>query len=309
MDDFLWVEKYRPKTIDETILPKNLKPLFKGYVQQKSIPNLILSGRPGTGKTTVARAMINEIGSTYLMINASLEGTKDTLRTDITDFCSSMSFNGTRKYVILDEADALTHHIQPALRTFMEEFSSNVGFILTCNYKEKIIEALQSRCSTVEFKIYKEDVLDLSKQMFERLMLILDKENVKYDKEALVGVIKKHFPDFRKIINEVQKYSVQGHIDTGILVDFEQVRIKRLMELMKEKNFTEIRKWVRDSDYDDQLTYRKIYDMCDTYFDTTQIPRLVQILGDYMRDSVICPDKELNMLACFVHIMSELKFK
>lgn len=309
MEQLLWVEKHRPSTVQNTILTDAIKQTLLKFVEQKYIPNLILAGGPGCGKTTAARALVEQIGSQYMIINGSLEGNIDTLRTQIKEFASSMSMDGKRKYVILDEADYLTHNTQPALRNFMEEFSANCGFILTCNYKSKIIDPLHSRCCLIEFKITKQDKLLLVKQLFDRLKTILEIENIKYDKQVLVELIRKYFPDFRKLINEIQRYSVGGTIDSGILVDFETIEINKLVQLMKDKNFTGIRQWVIDADYDDSLLYRKLYDTASDTVQPSSVPLLVMILSKYIYQSAFCTDHEINMLACLVEMMSELEFK
>jgi replication factor C small subunit len=309
MEHYLFVEKYRPKTVAETILPERLKQTFLDFVSQKSIPNLILSGAPGVGKTTIARAMLEELNCDYMIINGSLDGNIDTLRTQIKDFASSMSISGGRKYVILDEADYLTTATQPALRNFMEEFSANCGFILTCNFKHKIIEPLHSRCSTVEFIYSKQERLEIAAQFYKRIRDILTKENIEFDKNAVAEVIRKFFPDFRKILNELQKYSVSGKIDSGILTDFETVQLKQLVGMIKEKNFTGIRKWSVEAEYDDTTLYRKLYDTASTYFTPQSIPTLVLILSKYMYQAAFAADKEINTMACLVEIMLECEMK
>lgn len=309
MEHYLWVEKYRPKTIEETILPENLKTLFKEYVAQGNIPNLILSGSPGCGKTTVARAMLEEMNCSYIIINGSLDGTKDTLRNEIRDFAISMSFDGKRKYVILDEADYVTPLMQAALRNFMEEFSSNCGFILTCNFKDKIIDPLHSRCSLIEFKYQKTHRPELALQAYKRAVSILNSENIKFEKSVLVNIITKYFPDYRKILNELQKYSVCGKIDSGILVDFDSAQIKKIIDFMKDKNFTEVRKWVHETDLDDTALYRKLYDTASMHVVSSSIPQLVLILAKYMYNSSFCADKDINTTACLVECMLELEFQ
>lgn len=310
MQEFLFTEKYRPKTISDTILPERLKQAFQSFVDQKNIPNLLLAGGPGCGKTTVARAMLEELGCSYMIINGSLEGNIDTLRTQIKDFASSYSLKKDgRKYVILDEADYLSHHTQPALRNFMEEYSKNCGFILTCNYKNKIIEPLQSRCSLIEFKFTKEEKEDLIHQIYKRLRFILEQENISYDKKVLVTLIAKYYPDFRKLINELQKYSnASGSIDVGILQDFEVSQIKTLIEYMKNKDFSSIQKWIVEADYDEVTLYRKLYDNSFKFVDKSTIPVMVLILAKYQYQAAFCADHEINTLACLVELMSELKF-
>jgi len=248
LEEFLWVEKYRPKTVDETILPVELKVVFQQFVDQKNIPNLILSGTAGVGKTTIARAMLEQLECDYIVINGSMNGNIDTLRNEILNFASSVSLQGGRKYVILDEADYLNaNSTQPALRNFMEEFSRNCGFILTCNFKNRIIEPLHSRCSVVDFKISKKDMSKLATQFMKRVETILTTENVEYDKKVVAEVLTKHFPDWRRVLNELQRYSATGKIDSGILANMAETSIKDLLALMKDKNFTEVRKWVKNN--------------------------------------------------------------
>lgn len=310
-DDFLWVERYRPKTVSDTILPASLKQTFQQFVDQKNIPNLLLSGRAGVGKTTIARAMLEELGSDYLIINGSMNGNIDTLRNDIKQFASSVSFYGGRKYVILDEADYLNpNSTQPALRNFMEEFSKNCGFILTCNYINRIIEPLHSRCSVVEFKIDKEEKPKMAGSFFKRVCHILDEERVEYDQKAVIEVIKKFFPDWRRVLNELQRYSATGKIDSGILVNFSDENLKHVVELIKQKNFTEIRKWVgENSDIDTTTFFRKLYDTASEYMKPSSIPQLVLILADYQYKAAFVADHEINILACLTEIMVEGEFK
>lgn len=309
MEQFLFVEKYRPKTVEETILPERLKASFRDFVKNRNIPNLILSGGPGVGKTTIARAMLEELDCDHMIINGSLNGNIDTLRNEIKDFASTMSLNGGRKYVILDEADYLTTATQPALRNFMEEFAANCGFILTCNFKHKIIEPLHSRCSTIEFVFTKPERLELASQFYKRIRDILTKEGIEFDKNAVAEVVKKYFPDFRKTLNELQKYSVGGKIDSGILTDFETIQLKQLVGMMKEKNFTGIRKWSVEAEYDDTTLYRKLYDASANYFTSQSIPTLVLILSKYMYQSAFATDKEINTMACLAEIMIECEMK
>ena len=236
-DDFLWVEKYRPKSINNAILPTNLKATFQQFVDQQNIPNLILTGRAGVGKTTVARAMLEELQCDYIIINGSMNGNIDTLRNEIRDFASSVSFSGGRKYVILDEADYLNpNSTQPALRNFMEEYSKNCGFILTCNFKNRIIEPLHSRCSVIEFKIETEEKPKMASQFFKRVCNILKDEGIEFEPKVIVEVITKFFPDWRRVLNELQRYSATGRIDSGILVNFSEENLKALVELLKTKN-------------------------------------------------------------------------
>ena len=309
-DDFLWVEKYRPRTVSDTILPDNLKKTFQQFVDQNNVPNLILTGGPGVGKTTVAKAMLEELGCDYIVINGSMNGNIDTLRNDIQQFASSVSLTGGRKYVILDEADYLNpNSTQPALRNFMEEYSKNCGFILTCNFKNKIIDPLHSRCSVVEFKISKEDRPSMAAQLFKRVIGILKAENVDFDQKAVAEVISKYFPDNRRILNELQRYSATGRIDTGILANLQEVTLKNLVLALKEKNFTEVRNWVADnSDVDSTTIFRQIYNMASDVMKGGSIPQLVLILADYQYKDAFVADHEINMTACLTEIMVNCEF-
>lgn len=310
MEEFLWVEKYRPKTVRDTILPAELKATFQQFVDQKNIPNLILAGSAGVGKTTIARAMLEELGCDYLVINGSMNGNIDTLRNEILEFASAMSLSGGRKYVILDEADYLNaNSTQPALRNFMEEFSKNCGFILTCNFVNRIIEPLHSRCSIVDFKIPKKELPKLAQQMMERACMILDKESVRYDKAAVAELLKKHLPDWRRTINELQRYSATGSIDSGILVNTAQDSIKLLLEAMKGKNFSQVRKWVGEhSDTDSNTLYRLFYDNAAQYFASQSVPQLILILSKYQYQSAFVADHEINNTACLLEIMIDCEF-
>lgn len=311
MEEFLWVEEFRPKTISETILPTELKSTFQSFVDNGSIPNFILSGTAGVGKTTVARAMLEELDCDYIVINGSLYGNIDTLRTDIKDFASTMSLRGGRKYVILDEADYLNpNSTQPALRNFMEEFSKNCGFILTCNFKNRIIEPLHSRCSTIDFTIPKEEKQQMATEFFARCKDILEIKKVEYDKRVLVEVVKKHFPDFRRILNELQRYSGSGKIDSGILSNFKEDSYKDLVGLLRDKNFTEMRKWVAlNIDNDPQGIFRKLYDNSNDFMQKDSVPKLVLIIADYQYKSAFVADQEVNLVACLTEIMVQCEFK
>lgn len=310
-DDFLWVEKYRPRSIDSAILPSTLKTTFQQFVDQKNVPNLLLTGRAGIGKTTVARAMLEQLQCDYIIVNGSMNGNIDTLRNEIKDFASSISFSGGRKYVILDEADYLNpNSTQPALRNFMEEYSKNCGFIMTCNFKNKIIEPLHSRCSVVEFKIDKEDKPKMASQFYKRVCNILDQESVQYDQKAVIEVITKFFPDWRRVLNELQRYSATGKIDSGILVNFSEENLKGLVELLKAKNFSEVRKWVAENnDLDQAVFFRKLYDTASQYLKPNSIPQLVITLADYQYKAAFVADHEINILACLTEIMAEGEFK
>ena len=310
MNEYLWVEKYRPKTINDTVLPEGLKQTFSSFIQQGNIPNLLLTGSAGVGKTTVARAMLEQIGADYIVINGSMNGNIDTLRNDIQQFASSMSFTGGRKYVILDEADYLNaNSTQPALRNFMEEFSRNCGFILTCNFKNRIIEPLHSRCSVVEFKIGKEDLPKLAMQFFKRVVNILTTEKVEYDKAVVAELINRHVPDWRRVLNELQRYSVNGKIDSGIFVNLQDENLKTLIGYIKAKNFGEMRKWVgENSDTDSAQLFRKFYDQAYTYIKPASIPELVILIAKYQYQAAFVADPEINTAAFLTEIMVSLEF-
>lgn len=310
-DTFLWVEQYRPKTVDECILPKTLKSQLQSYVNKQDISNLILAGGPGVGKTTAARAMLEQIGATYMFINGSEESGIDVLRTKIKNFASTVSLEGGRKYLILDEADYLNpQSTQPALRGFMEEFHSNCGFILTCNYKNKLIAPLHSRCGVVDFTIPKSEKASLAHQFFQRAVSILKENEIKYNEKVVAELINTHFPDWRRILNELQRYSVSGEIDAGILVNLNEKNIKDLMGMMKNKEFTNVRKWVVDNIDNDPVTmFRAVYDNMYDYLEPSTIPHVVIILGEYQYKNAFVADPEINMVACLTEIMARGKFK
>ena len=309
-ESFLWVEKYRPKTIEECILPDRIKTLFQQISLEGRIPNMILSGGPGMGKTTVAKALCNEVGCDFLMINGSEESGIDVLRTKIRGYASTVSFDGKRKVVILDEADYLNpQSTQPALRSFIEEFEKHCSFIMTCNYINRIIEPLHSRCQTIDFRINKEEKLNVGSNFGKRLYTILDQEKVDYDKKVVAEVLMKHFPDYRRVLNELQKYSKYGNIDSGILSQVSELDLSELMKYMKDKKFNEVRKWVVNNlDNDPQKIYRKIYDVAEKHIQTSSIPQLVLILADSQYKSAFAADHELNLVACLVEIMVECQF-
>ena len=311
MEQFLWVEQYRPRDIESCVLPKTLKDSLQSFVDEETLPNLIFSGAPGVGKTTAARAMVNQIGATYMMINGSEESGIDVLRTKIKNFASTVSLEGGKKYLILDEADYINpQSTQPALRGFIEEFHNNCGFILTCNYKNRIIPALQSRCSVIDFIIPNTEKVKLAQQFFKRVESILLEQNIKYDNRVVAEVINKHFPDWRRVLNELQRYSVSGIIDAGILVNISEINIKELMLAMKNKEFTNVRKWVVNNlDNDPVRIFRHIYDNLYDVMDSSSIPHAVVILGEYQYKSAFVADQEINMLACLTEIMARGKFK
>ena len=310
-DTFLWVEQYRPKTVDECILPKTLKTQLQSYVDKQDISNLILSGGPGVGKTTAARAMLEQIGATYMFINGSEESGIDVLRTKIKNFASTVSLDGGRKYLILDEADYLNpQSTQPALRGFIEEFHQNCGFILTCNYKNKLIAPLHSRCGVVDFTIPKSEKAGLAGQFFKRAISILQDNKIKYNEKVVAELINKYFPDWRRILNELQRYSVSGQIDAGILVNLGEKSVKELMGMMKNKEFTNVRKWVVENiDNDPDTLFRAVYDNLYEYLDSSTIPHVVVILGEYQYKNAFVADAEINMVACLTEIMARGKFK
>ena len=311
MNDILWVEKYRPVTIDDCILPSELKQTFQQFVDNEEIPNLLLTGTAGVGKTTVAKAMLEQIGCTYMMINGSEESGIDTLRTKIKNFASTVSMDGKRKYVILDEADYLNpQSTQPALRGFIEEFSRNCGFILTCNFRNRIIEPLHSRCSTVEFRIPNEEKPKLAMGFMKRVQYILETENVNSNEKVVADLINKFFPDWRRCLNELQRYSATGSIDAGILVNLSDASIKELVSFIKDKDFKSCREWVvHNLDNDPHRVYRRIYDSLSGNVPDSAVPHCVLILGDYSYKSAFVADQEINLLACLTEMMTSVQFK
>ena len=311
MNEILWVEKYRPQTIDGSILPNELKKTFQQFVDNESCPNLLLSGSAGCGKTTVAKAMLEQLGCTYMMINGYEESGIDVLRNKIKNFASTVSMDGKRKYVILDEADYLNpQSTQPALRGFIEEFSKNCGFILTCNFRNRIIEPLHSRCSLVEFRIPAEEKPKLAMDFMHRCEEILNTENIKFNKKVVASLIQKFFPDWRRVLNELQRYSASGEIDAGILVNLSESSIKELVTFLKNKEFTNVRRWiVNNLDNDPSRIYRRIYDSLYDSLDSSTIPHAVVILADYGYKSAFVADQEINLLACMTELMTQVKFK
>ena len=306
----LWVEEYRPRTIKDCILSDSLKKTFQQFVDNKELPNLLLAGGAGVGKTTVAKALCNELNTDYMIINGSEESGIDVLRTKIKTFASTVSLSGERKVVILDEADYLNpQSTQPALRGFIEEFHNNCRFIFTCNYKNRIIEPLHSRCSVVEFKI-NGNRQKLAGQLLDRCVHILNENNIEHDKKVVAELIMKHFPDNRRVLNELQRYGATGKIDSGILVNLSEVNMKELILHLKGKEFTKVRKWVVDNiDNDPTKIYRKIYDTLYDYLEPGTIPAAVILLGDYQYKSAFVADQEINLLACLTEIMTQCKFK
>ena len=309
--DFLWVEEYRPKTIDDCILPQSLKTLFQSFIDKGEISNMLFSGTPGVGKTTVAKALCEQMNCDWIMINGSEEGGIDVLRNKIKNFASTVSLSGGKKVVILDEADYLNpQSTQPALRGFVEEFHKNCRFILTCNFKNRIIEPLHSRFSNIEFRINNKDKPKLASQLMDRAIYILKEQNIEYEDKALVGLITKHFPDFRKLINELQRYSVSGAIDAGVLVNISDENLKTLTAHLKAKEFGDMRKWVVNNlDNDPVKIFRKIYDSLNTSLQPETIPHAILIIADYQYKSAFVADQEINLVACLTEIMSQVKFK
>ena len=311
MTEYLWVEKYRPQTIEDTILPVALKDTFRQILKSKELPNLLFTGTAGVGKTTVAKAICNELDLDYLLINGSEEGNIDTLRHKIKQFASTVSLQGGYKVVILDEADYLNpQSTQPALRGFIEEFSNNCRFIMTCNFKNRIIEPLHSRCSVVEFNVKKNDLAELCSSFMARVTTILNTEQCGYDEPVIAELIMKHMPDWRRVLNELQRYSLSGNIDSGVLVNIQEVSLNNLMAAMKDKNFKQMRQWVTDNiDVEPAALFRKIYDNMYEHVDPQSIPQLVLILADYQYKNSFVADHELNMVACCTEIMAGVKFK
>jgi DNA polymerase III delta prime subunit len=310
MDHLLWTEKYRPKTIEECILPERLKTPFQEYVNQKNIPNLLLSGGAGVGKTTVAKAMCNEIGCDYIVINGSDESGIDVFRTKIKNYASSMSLSGGRKVIIIDEADYLNpNSTQPALRNAIEEFAGNCSFIFTCNFKNRIIEPLHSRCAVIEFGLKNGEKAKMAGSFFKRIQSVLQSEKVDYDDAVIAELVKKHFPDFRRIINEMQRYSQFGKIDSGILVQMGDVEISNIVKYIKEKDFGSIRKWVATTEIDAATLYRKLYDGLYEVLKPQSIPQAVIIIADYQYKQAFVADPEINTVACLTELMVSVEFK
>jgi len=307
----LWVEKYRPRVIDDCVLPDSLKKTFREFIDSGELPNFLFCGGAGVGKTTVAKALCAEVGAEYLFVNGSEESGIDVLRNKIKNFASTVSLTDAKKVVILDEADYLNpNSTQPALRGFIEEFSNNCRFIFTCNFKNRIIEPLHSRCSVVEFKVGDSEKPKIMAQVFKRVTSILKQESVEFDPKIIASLVAKYFPDFRRIINELQRYSVSGKIDSGILVNLDESTYTELLKHMKEKNFTEVRKWVgKNSDVDSSELFRKFYDKATDYMELQSVPQMVLIIAEYQYRAAFVADREINTMAALTEMMAQLKFK
>jgi DNA polymerase III delta prime subunit len=308
-EQFLWVEKYRPRKLDDCILPDDQLKTFREFVATGEIPNMLLCGSAGVGKTTIARAICEELGCDYIIINGSEESGIDVLRTKIREFASSVSFSGKTKVVILDEADYLNpNSTQPALRAFIEEFANNCRFIFTCNFKNRIISPLHSRTAVIEFKLTKADRPKMAGRFMKRLSEILVTEGIQYDERVIAEVLKKHFPDYRRVLNELQRYSVSGAIDEGILVNVQEVNMKELVSSLKAKDFKKMRGWVIENiDNDPNLIFRKIYD---TILDEVKYPsQLVLLLADYQYKAAFAANPEINLVACLAEIMAAMEWK
>ena len=312
MNDFLWVEEFRPNRVANCILPSQIKEVFQGFVNDGRIPNLLLSGPPGVGKTTIAKAMCDEIGVDHLVINGSNEGRNiDTVRTTLTQYCSSVSMQGGRKVVIVDEADYMNaESVQPALRGFIEKYSSNVSFIFTCNFRNRIIDPIHSRCSVIEFVIPKLVRPQLAGECLNRVKSILGEKFIGYDEKVLVELIMKHFPDMRRVLNELQRYSAGGIIDAGILAQIGEINLTELMRALKEKHFSEVRRWVTENiDNDPVRIFRKIYDGVSNHLKDASIPQAILILAEYQYKSAFVADQEINLVACLTEMMVDCEFK
>lgn len=311
-NQMLWVEKYRPHKIEDCILPETIKSTFQEYVNRKEIPNLLLTGSAGVGKTTIAKALCEEVGCDYIVINGSDDNGVDYIRIKVKNYASSMSLSGGRKVIIIDEADYLTHHAQAALRGSIEEFAVNCSFIFTCNFKHKIMDALHSRCSVVEFKLQNGQKAKMATQFFKRVEWILAEEGVTYDKQVVAAVITKHFPDNRRVLNEIQRYASNGDktIDKGILALVADVNITDLVKALKGKDFGTARKWVTNNiDSDPATVLRKIYDSMYDFLKPESIPPAVLVLAKYQYQAAFVADQEINLIACLTEFMIECEFK
>ena len=311
-DDFLWVEKYRPTKISDCVLPSDLYEPFSDFVDQGKLPNLILAGGPGTGKTTAAKALCEETQTDYLMVNGSDEGRSiDTVRTTLNQFCSSVSMTGNRKAIIMDEADYMNpDSVQPALRGFIERFGNNVSFLFTCNYPTRIIDPIHSRCAIFDFFIPVNEKPKIGTRYLERCCQILEENEVEYDKRVVRELVGKHFGDFRRIINELQKYSASGKIDAGILSTISEINVNELVNYLKNKKFSEMRKWANSNmDTDVVRVFRKMYDVLNMHLKPQSVPQAVLIIADYQYKSAFVVDQEINLVACLTEIMVECEFK
>ena len=313
-DEFLWVEKYRPKTIEDCILPENIKKTFSDFLNKGELPNLLLSGPPGIGKTTVAKALCEQLGVDYYVINGSDEGRfLDTVRNQAKNFASTVSLsgsNGKHKVIIIDEADNTTQDVQLLLRANIETFYNNCRFIFTCNYKNRIVEPIQSRCSVIEFSVNGKEKANIAAGFYRRLQDVLQKENIEYDQKVLVELINKHFPDWRRVLNECQRHSVSGQIDSSILANFSDVNINDLIKNLKQKNFSEVRKWVVNNlDNDPSVLLRRVYDALFEAVDGPSIAAAVLIIAKYQYQIAFVADQEINLLAALTEIMVECEFK
>jgi len=311
-DDFLWVEKYRPHKISDCVLPSDLQEPFSDFVDQGKVPNLILTGGPGTGKTTAAKALCDETKTDFLMVNGSDEGRSiDIVRTTLNQFCSSVSMTGNRKAIIMDEADYMNaDSVQPALRGFIEKFGNNVSFLFTCNYPNRIIDPIHSRCAVFDFSIPLNEKPKLAERYLFLCEEILGKEGIEFDRKVLIQLIMKHFPDFRRVLNELQRYSSSGTIDTGILTSLEEVNVGELVSSLKGKKFSEVRKWTNSNmDTDTARIFRKLYDSLSAHLKPQSVPQAVLIIADYQYKSAFVVDQEINLVACLTEIMVECEFK
>ena len=311
-DQFLWVEKYRPQKIDDCVLPESLKTTFKQFITQGEIPSFLFTGTAGVGKTTVAKALCNEIGAEYIMINGSDEGrTIDTLRFTIKNFASTVSLTDAKKVIIIDEADYMNPtSVQPALRSFIEEFSNNCRFIFTCNFKNRIIEPLHSRCAVIDFKIESSEKPKIAAAFYRRIVDILTAEGVEFDSKVVAELVTKHFPDFRRVLNELQRYSASGKIDSGILVNLSDESFKDLIKQIKNKDYNGVRKWVgKNTDIDTAVLFNDLYDTASENIEPATIPNLVLILADYQYKAAFVANQELNIMAAMTEIMMQCKFK
>ena len=309
MEHLLWTEKYRPKTVEDCILPERLKVPFQEYVNQKQIPNLLLTGGAGVGKTTIAKAMCNEIGCDYMVINGSDENGVDVIRVKVKNYASSMSLSGGRKVIIIDEADYLSPNAQACLRNAIEEYAANCSFIFTCNYKAKIIDPLHSRCSVIDFGMKNGEKQKMASAFFKRIQSVLESENVEYDDKVIAELVKKHFPDFRRVINELQRYAQLGKIDVGILSQIGEVSITQVVKFMKDKDFTSVRKWAATTEIDSTALFRKLYDSLYDILKPSSIPGVVIVLADYQYKQAFVADQEINLVACLTEIMANGEFK